>query len=148
MGVLRGILLVDSHLAFRRTVRETIARRCPGIPVTEALSGEDAIRKVKRHRPGLIITDIDIRGRRVLGLLQRIREIQPESTIAVLTSYDLPEYREAALASGADLFFSKSASSGRTIEKIIEAELSKPCEHSKKGKGISYDLTGAIPKNG
>ncbi|HSM75028.1 MAG TPA: response regulator transcription factor [Desulfobacterales bacterium] len=135
MGVLQGILLVDSHGVFRRTVRETIARRCPGIPITEALSDEDAIRKVKRHRPGLIITDIDIRGRRVLGLLQRIREIQPESTIAVLTSYDLPEYREAALASGADLFFSKSASSGRTIEKIIEAELFKPGDCPKLGKG-------------
>jgi DNA-binding NarL/FixJ family response regulator len=135
MGTLQRILLVDSHRVFRRTVRETIARRCPAVPVMEALSGEDAVRKVKRYRPGLIFTDIDIGGRRVLDLLQRIREIHPKGVIAVLTSYDLPEYREAALASGADHFFSKSASNGRTIEKIIEAELFKPGDRQKIGKG-------------
>jgi DNA-binding NarL/FixJ family response regulator len=123
MGALREILLVDSHRVFRRAVRETIARRCPGVVVLEAPSGEDAIRKVKRHRPGLIFTDIDIPGCRVLDLLQRIREAYPAAMIVVLTSYDQPEYREAALANGANLFFSKSASSGSTIEKIIEAEL-------------------------
>jgi len=78
MNACQGILLVDNHRIFRRTVRETIARRYPGITVVEALDREDAIRKVKRHRPGLIFTDIDIRGCRALDLLQRIHEVHPD----------------------------------------------------------------------
>ncbi|MGB8720613.1 MAG: response regulator transcription factor [Desulfobacterales bacterium] len=126
MSACQGILLVDNHRIFRRTIRETIARRYPGITVVEALDREDAIRKVKRHRPGLIFTDIDIRGCRALDLLQRIHEVHPDGVIAVLTSYDLPEYREAALARGARHFISKSASNGSAIMKIVEAELFKP----------------------
>jgi two-component system response regulator YesN len=123
MGALQEILLVDSHRAFRRAVRETIARRCPGVVVLEAHSGEDAIRKVERHRPGLIFTDIDLPGCHVLDLLQRIREAHPAAMIVVLTSYDLPEYREAALARGADHFISKAASKGSTIATIVAAGL-------------------------
>jgi len=135
MNACQGILLVDNHRIFRRTVRETIARRYPGITVVEALDREDAIRKVKRHRPGLIFTDIDIRGCRALDLLQRIHEVHPDGVIAVLTSYDLPEYREAALARGARHFISKSASNGSAIMKIVEAELFKPACSQKRSKG-------------
>lgn len=135
MNACQGILLVDNHRIFRRTVRETIARRYPGITVVEALDREDAIRKVKRHRPGLIFTDIDIRGCRALDLLQRIHEVHPDGVIAVLTSYDLPEYREAALARGARHFISKSASNGSAIMKIVEAELFKPACSRKRSKG-------------
>jgi DNA-binding NarL/FixJ family response regulator len=135
MSACQGILLVDNHRIFRRTVRETIARRYPGITVVEAIDREDAIRKVKRHRPGLIFTDIDIRGCRVLDLLQRIHEVHPDGVIAVLTSYDLPEYREAALARGARHFISKSASNGSAIIKIVEAELFKPACSRKRSKG-------------
>jgi DNA-binding NarL/FixJ family response regulator len=132
MSAHRGILLVDSHRVFRRMVREVIARHCPGITVIEALDREDALRKLKRHRPGLIFTDIDIRGCRVLDLLQRMRRVHPDGVIVVLTSYDLPEYREAALACGAHHFISKSASNGSTIVNIVEAELFKPAWSRKK----------------
>ena len=135
MNACQGILLVDNHRIFRRTVRETIARRYPGITVMEAIDREDAIRKVKRHRPGLIFTDIDIQGCRALDLLQRIHEVHPDGVIAVLTSYDLPEYREAALARGARHFISKSASNGSAIMKIVEAELFKPACSRKRSKG-------------
>ncbi|MFO7494612.1 MAG: response regulator transcription factor [Desulfobacterales bacterium] len=135
MSACQGILLVDNHRIFRRTVRETIARRYPGITVVEAIDREDAIRKVKRHRPGLIFTDIDIRGCRALDLLQRIHEVHPDGVIAVLTSYDLPEYREAALARGARHFISKSASNNSAIIKIVEAELFKPACSRKRSKG-------------
>ncbi len=136
MSACQGILLVDNHRIFRRTVRETIARRYPGITVVEALDREDAIRKVKRHRPGLIFTDIDIRG--------WIHEVHPDGVIAVLTSYDLPEYREAALARGARHSISKSASNGSTIEKIIAAELVKPGDRPKKGRRYPHDITSNI----
>lgn len=126
MGEYRSILLIDSDPIFRGMVKAMIQRHYPEINVNEACSREEAMQQVKRFRPGLILTEIDIRGRRALDLPQRMLEAHPGSIIAVLTSYDLPEYREASLQSGARHFISKSRPSGKTIREIVDTELVAP----------------------
>jgi len=44
-----------------------------------------------------------------LQLTGKIKGETPNTRIAILTGYDLPEYREAALQCGADRFFVKSS---------------------------------------
>jgi DNA-binding NarL/FixJ family response regulator len=120
------ILLVDSDKAFRRMVGKLIRRHHPAASVSEARGREDAMQQIKRHRPGLIVTEIDLRGRRSLDLLKNIQAVHPEGVIAVLTSFDLPEYREAATQSGAQYFISKSAPSGPAILEMVANELAPP----------------------
>lgn len=123
------ILLVDSDATFRRMVRDMIRRHYPDVTISEAHNREDALRQVRRQRPGLILTEIDMDGRRSLDLPQKMHAVHPKCVIAVMTSYDLPEYQEEALQGGARHFISKSVPSGPAILTIVGAALtarSKP----------------------
>ena len=75
--------------------------------------------------PGLILTEIDLSGRRVLDLPRKMRALYPEAVVAVLTSYDLPEYREAAFSGRGALFHLQiPAPSGPAILAMVAQELS------------------------
>jgi DNA-binding NarL/FixJ family response regulator len=117
------ILLVDSHPTYRRLVKELIRRHYPAIRVKEAYNREDALGKIRRYQPDLILTEIDMRGRRVPDLPKQMQAIHPEGVVAVLTTCDLPEYREAALKSGARHFISKSLPNSKAIMEMIAEEL-------------------------
>ncbi|MBC2733125.1 MAG: response regulator [Desulfobacteraceae bacterium] len=117
------ILLVDSHPTYRRLVKELIRRHYPAIRVKEAYDREDALGKIRRYQPDLILTEIDMRGRRIPDLPQQMHAIHPDGVIAVLTTCDLPEYREVALKNGARHFISKSQSNGKAIMEMIAEEL-------------------------
>jgi two-component system nitrate/nitrite response regulator NarL len=117
------ILLVDSHPTYRRLVKELIHRHYPAIRIKEAFDMEDALGKIRRYQPDLILTEIDMRGRRIPNLPQQMLAIHPDGVIAVLTTCDLPEYREVALKNGARHFISKSQSNGKAIMEMIAEEL-------------------------
>jgi len=117
------ILLVDSHPTYRRLVKELIRRHYPALRVKEARGREDALGKIRRFEPDLILTEIDMQGRRVPDLPKQMHAIHPDGVIAVLTTCDLPEYREAALKNGARHFISKSQLNGKAIVAMIAEEL-------------------------
>jgi two-component system nitrate/nitrite response regulator NarL len=117
------ILLVDSHPTYRRLVKELIHRHYPAIRIKEAFDMEDALGKIRRYQPDLILTEIDMRGRRIPNLPQQMLAIHPDGVIAVLTTCDLPEYREVALKNGARHFISKSQSNSKAIMEMIAEEL-------------------------
>ncbi len=53
--------------------------------------------------------DISLPGESGLELTRRIKADYSDVIIIILTSHDSPEYREAAMRSKADYFFSKAA---------------------------------------
>jgi two-component system, response regulator YesN len=117
------ILLVDSDAIYRHMVKAMIRRHYPHAVIREASNPQDALRHVRCRTPGLILTEINLSGHRILDLPRRMHTIYPQSVIAVLTSYDLPEYREAVLRAGANHFISKSLPSGQAILTIVEEGL-------------------------
>lgn len=127
------ILLVDSHPTYRRLVRELIHRHRPDIRVQEAQDRTDALGKIRRFRPHLILTEIDMQGRRIPDLPEEMQALHPEGVVAVLTACDLPEYREAALKSGARHFISKSQSNGQAILEVINDALDGTGARDRKG---------------
>lgn len=117
------ILLVDSHSTYRRLVRELIGRHRPDIRVKEACDRQDALGKIRRYRPDLILTEIDMQGRRIPDLPGEMQAIHPDGVVAVLTDCDLPEYRDTVLKSGAHHFISKSLPNGKAILEVINDAL-------------------------
>jgi len=51
--------------------------------------------------------DIRLPGENGLELTKKIKKNYPDITVVIVTSYDLPEYREAARESMADYFVPK-----------------------------------------
>ena len=115
------ILIVEDNVSFRDSLKEILLARFSGLVILEAGEGNEAIQKVDSLCPDLIFMDIKLPGESGLELTRRIKAHCPETKIIVLTSYDLPEYREAAARFGANDFLTKGSSTREEILKLVES---------------------------
>jgi DNA-binding NarL/FixJ family response regulator len=118
------VLIVDDNTAFRNMLRRILCSRFPSMHVREAQDGNRAIKKLEKQAPDIIFMDVRLPGENGLRLTKRIKAAYPGIVIIIITSYDSPEYREAALESGADSFFSKTESNATDILEKIETIIS------------------------
>jgi DNA-binding NarL/FixJ family response regulator len=114
-------LLVDDDASFRHSFREHLCQHAPGMDVVEAGSVRDALAKFAETSPDMVFIDIDLAGQSGLELTRKIREHRADTPIAILTNYDLPEYREAAERAGANYFFSKGGSSMEEVLTLLDS---------------------------
>ena len=103
------VLHVDDRHDFREAFKQNLYERFPHMDIEEAECADEALLKIKRTPPDLIFMDIRMPGMNGLQLTRKIKGEYPNTRIAILTSFDLPEYREAAIQYGADRFFVKSS---------------------------------------
>jgi two-component system response regulator YesN len=120
----RTLIIEDSYL-YRKLLKETLQARFPKMVISEANDGEEALREIEIATPNLILMDIRLPGESGLELTRRIKDRYPEVSIVILTSYDLPEYREAASRYKANHFLSKSSATKEGIISLVESILSE-----------------------
>ena len=101
------ILIVEDNPLLRNTLKGMLTTRFPSIMVEEASNAEEALSEFEKINPCLIFMDIRLPDKNGLEITRTIKETNPEIEIIILTSFDIPEYREAAFRSGASHFFAK-----------------------------------------
>lgn len=116
-------LLVEDNVTFRGSLKETLHSRFPTMNITEAGDGEEALQKIKASVPDLIFMDVKLPGENGLSLTKKIKAAHPRVVVVILTSYDLPEYREAAFQYHANYFITKASLSTKIVE-VVESALS------------------------
>jgi DNA-binding NarL/FixJ family response regulator len=109
------IILVEDDDNFRLMLKKLIQGRFPLTFIEEAREGNEAMEKIEAFLPDLIFMDIRLPKENGLVLTKKIKELYPQAQVIILTGFDLPEYREAALESGASFFASKQNSSAKDI---------------------------------
>ena len=117
------VLIVEDSALFRESFTWALCQRFPAVEFHGAGDGEEALQKVETVHPNLIFMDIRLPGESGLELTRKIKTSHPDILIIILTSYDLPEYREAATRYRADYFFSKGSSEAANIFKLVESIL-------------------------
>jgi two-component system response regulator YesN len=122
--MLKKILIVEDNTNFRRSLKEILHTQFPLMVIEEATDGKEALEKVHAFRPDLIFMDIRLPGETGLELTKKIRARDSEMIVIMLTSYDFPEYREAARQYGANYFLSKHTSTGSEVLALVESILS------------------------
>jgi len=115
------ILIVDDSHIYRRILTDTLHYKFPNIDISEASDGGEALKKITASPPDLIFMDIRLPDESGLELTRRIKTQYPATTIIILTSYDLPEYREAATHYKANHFLAKGLASRDQIVKLVES---------------------------
>ena len=110
------VLIVDDNASYRQSLRELLSQQFQDLQIMEAESPKEALEQIENTVPDLLLIDIDLAGQSGLELTSKVREELQGASIAVITSHDLPEFRQAAQESGADHFFSKTTSE---IEDIL-----------------------------
>jgi DNA-binding NarL/FixJ family response regulator len=113
-------LLVEDNAPFRQSLREMLCERFPQMVVEEAVDGEEALQKIESLLPHLVFMDIKLPGANGLEITRKIKECYSTIQVIILTSYDFPEYREAATQYGADHFLSKESASREDILALVD----------------------------
>ena len=114
-------LLVEDNAPFRQSLKEMLCERFPRMVVGEAEDGEEALQIAEGTLPHLVFMDIKLPGANGLEITRKIKERYSTTQVIILTSYDFPEYREAAVQYGADHFLSKESSSREDILALVDS---------------------------
>ena len=102
------VLVVDDHSGFRRSVIQFLTSTTRFNVVAEASNSTDGLKMALAHQPHVILLDIRMPGDTGLSIISNLRENLPNLIVIVLTLWDTPEYREAALLeNGADAYIIK-----------------------------------------
>src|SRR6202050_4849627 len=123
---LRCLLVEDSKVLLER-----LAEAIRQIPDVELIGTADteaaAVAAVKRDKIDVVILDLHLKQGTGFGVMRALAATQLKPRIIVLTNYDLPEYKNAALALGATHFLDKARDYGRlpeVLHEICEAHVS------------------------
>ncbi len=115
------VLLVEDNRNFREAFKENLCQHFPALLVEEAENGEEALQQINAAPPHLIFVDIRLPGVNGLYLTQKIKRDFPNVRIAILTGYDLPEYREASVQYGAEGFLVKDSLKWDDVKDLVES---------------------------
>lgn len=101
LSLMANILFVDDEPLTRKLL--TQAAMIMGHQAITAANEEEAIRLAQESRPDLIVTDVNLNGRRSLKMIQQLRSLPETSDIPIVTlsALNLSEIQSEARASGA-----------------------------------------------
>ena len=106
------LMIVDDNPHARKALSALISAQEWVSVISEASNGEDAIGKVEKQIPDLILMDVEMPIMNGLEATKFIKSKWSQIKIVILTMY--PDYREKAFNAGADAFLIK----GCTLEEI------------------------------
>ncbi len=114
------VLIVEDNSTFRQSLKDMLTLRFPGIAIEEASNEEEVMAALDKMEPDLVFMDIKLPGRNGLELTKQIKKSNSDVDVVILTSYDIPEYREAAFQSGASHFFTKGVAKSEEIVNVVK----------------------------
>jgi DNA-binding NarL/FixJ family response regulator len=115
------VLIADDSGRIRQVSKESLQKSFPTVAIREVAHGDEVLREVEAFLPDLIFMDIKLPGQNGLELMKKIKAAHPNITIFIVTSYDIPEYREAAFQYGADRFLAKTSLNPRELEELVKS---------------------------
>jgi two-component system phosphate regulon response regulator PhoB len=119
--VLRTVLIADDESSMRLLVHATI--ESDEYAVVEAADGAEAWELIQRHKPSLVLLDVQMPGRSGLDVLRSIKS-DPGlrgTRVILLTSKAQEGDVEAGLIAGADFYLTKPFSPLDLLTRVEEA---------------------------
>jgi CheY-like chemotaxis protein len=116
-----NILIVDPNIAFQQSLKKLLIKNFPQVSVDVANDSQEGLGKIYAVDPQIILLEIHLPGRSGLELAGQIKSNHPKAVIALLTSYDLPEYQTAAKDSGIEHLIPKDEWTGDDIIVLIRS---------------------------
>ena len=101
------VLLADDSVLILEWLQDTLGMNKQVEIVGSFKNGIDTLQALKTLKPDLAIVDFKMPGLNGLEVLKEIRKENKILKFIILTYYSLDNYRQAAMLSGADYFFSK-----------------------------------------
>ena len=123
-------LIVDDDDHVRGFLVVLIRRLLEG-SVLEARNGREAVEIYERERPDLVLLDVNMPHLNGMDALEKIKEINPEAIVIMITSLATRRIVEDAANRGATNFIRKDTPKSQILDAItetIELHLMKPSD--------------------
>ncbi len=113
-----SVVVADDHDLFREGLRQLL-ESVPMIDIVgEACDGQEAIQLVVKHRPDVVLMDINMPRLDGIRATEYIVKNYPATNVVVLTMYQDDEYAIHAVRAGAKSYLLKNTRSEEVIEAI------------------------------
>ena len=123
------ILIADDHQIVRRGLRMTIDAERDMRVVAEAADGADVPALVEKHKPDVVLLDLQMPAQNGVETLQQLRPDFPGLPVLILTSFSDDAHIYAALRAGASGFLLKEMGGDELVEAIRGAAKGRPQLH-------------------
>ncbi|HEY6244036.1 MAG TPA: sigma-54 dependent transcriptional regulator [Pyrinomonadaceae bacterium] len=123
------ILVVDDEPGVRFGIRDFLEQQ--GYEIEEAQSCEDAQNLFRTSRPDIVIADYMMPDGTALDLLPRLKEIDPDTPLLVLTAHGSIDLAVRAIKEGAEQFLTKPLELP-ALQVILQRLLQKQRNHHKQ----------------
>lgn len=120
-----NIVLVDDHEVVRLGLKSLLARNTQFKVVAEAGNASEALDRVARYKPDVVVMDIRLPGKNGIEATREIVQQHPHTKVIMLTSYAEDELLFDAIAAGASGYVLKQIGSNELVtalEKIGRGE--------------------------
>ena len=129
-------VIVDDHAIIREGLKSLLSSRENFEIVGEAEDGREAIDRIGRLKPDLVITDLSMPKMDGMDMIGIIKKKSPQTRIIALTVHRGEQYVLATLKAGADAYVLKEAT---------YAELSMAIDHVLEGRHyLSPEISGQL----
>ncbi len=114
------IIIVDDHDVVRHGLRALLEAQNGWQVVDEARDGREAIDRVRRHKPDVVVMDFSMPGLNGLEATRQILKAHPVTEVLVLTMHESEHIAREALSAGARGYVLKS-DAGRDLVNAVES---------------------------
>jgi len=126
------ILVIEDDEEMRSLLEDFF--REEGFRIDSVSRAVDALRLLSQHQFDLILTDIQMPNLTGLDILPRVRKLQPEAFIIVMTAYGSDEVHRKSIERGATAYVEKPIHFGKLRTRVHEMVSSKRTEEIPTGR--------------
>ncbi len=119
------VLLADDHRVVRAGIRQILEREADIRVIAEAEDGEEALTLIEKHKPDVVVLDIQMPKISGIEVTHRARIRFPEVGILILTAYDDTPYVLAVLQAGANGYVLKTADARELVQAVRDVHEGK-----------------------
>ena len=110
------VLLVDDSGLARRSTRRVLEQA--GYEVLEAEDGLSALERFAVDKPDVVLLDLVMKGMYGLDVLSKLREMDPQAKVIVVSADVQTSSRQMVQEGGASGFINKPASAEQVVEMV------------------------------
>lgn len=137
------LLVVDDEPILIKGIRSFIDFEALSITtVFEARNGEEALELCRKHRPDIVLADINMPKMNGLDFAEAAKKLYPSLKIAMITGYDYFDYAVAALKSGVDDYVLKPVSKN-DIQELLQ-KLVRKVQETERSQEVAKLVDGIV----
>ena len=142
------VLIVDDQDLVRMGMSMVLGQ-AEGIRVVgEATNGLDAVERVESLRPDVVLMDVRMPGMDGIEATSIITGRHPDSSVLILTTFDLDEYALGGLRAGASGFLLKDALASELVQAVRTVAAGDAIVSPRITRRLLELHRGAIPASG